>query len=79
MGIDTIKVLFTYSIAAIIVIGGFILISLIADGDSRLAIVTGFVGAALQFIFNRETQTQTARQVERGVSVGSTGGVIPPS
>ncbi len=78
MGIDTIKVVFTYGLAGLIIVGGFLFMFFIADNDARIPIITGFIGAALQFVFNRETQTQTARQVERGVSVGSTG-VIPPS
>jgi hypothetical protein len=78
MGIDTWKVLFTYGIAGVIVIGGFLTIYFLPDGDGRIAIITGFVGAALQFVFNRETQTQTARQTERATSIGSTGMAPPP-
>ena len=78
MGIDTIKVIFTYGLAGIIVIGGFAFMYLTPDGDNRSIVIAGFIGSALQFVFNRETQTQTARQTERATSIGSTG-MVPPS
>ncbi len=79
MGIDTIKVIFTYGLAGVIIVGGFVFMFFIADNDARIPVITGFIGAALQFVFNRETQTQTAHQTERATSIGSSGGVLPPS
>lgn len=77
MGIDTIKVGFTYGIAAFLVVGGLIFLYLSrndpAGGQSAAMapLVAGFVGAAIQFVFNRETQTSTARQVERATAAGA--------
>lgn len=77
MGIDTIKVIYTYSIATIIVVGGFIFLYFTrtdppgGQSSTMVPLVAGFVGAAIQFVFNRETQTSTARQVERGIAAGS--------
>lgn len=90
MGIDTIKIIYTYSIATIIVVGGLLFLFFTrndpAGGASAamVPLVAGFIGAALQFVFNRETQTSTARQVERATAAGaasqptvSTGGTPP--
>ena len=75
MGIDTIKVIYTYSIATIIVVGGMAMLyfsRLDPPSSGNLALVTaGFIGAAIQFVFNRETQTSTARQVERATAAGA--------
>jgi hypothetical protein len=63
--IDTIKALFTYFTALTIVVGGGLILYLTrgeANAQNLQLIVSGFMGAALQFLFNRETQTQTARQ-----------------
>lgn len=77
MQIDTIKVIYTYTIATIIVLGGgailyFAPLTQDAQSATNLSLViAGFIGAALQFVFNRETQTSTARQVERATAAGA--------
>ncbi len=73
MQTDTIKALFTYVIALVIIVGGFIfLYATQGNTDQLLAgAVIGFIGSAIQFVFNRETQTQTARQVERSTAAGA--------
>jgi hypothetical protein len=77
MGIDTIKVAFTYGIAAMLVIGGLLFLFLSRNdppggqSSSMVPLVAGFIGAAIQFVFNRETQTSTARQVERATAAGA--------
>lgn len=76
MGIDTIKVTYTYTIATILVVGGLIFLYLSRNdppggqSSSMVPLVAGFIGAAIQFVFNRETQTSTARQVERATAAG---------
>lgn len=91
MGIDTIKVFYTYLIATLLVIGGLLFLFYSRNdppgGQSAamIPLVAGFVGAAIQFVFSRETQTSTARQVERGIAQGAasqptvTTGGIPPT
>jgi hypothetical protein len=73
--IDTIRALFTYVTALIIVVGGGLIIygsrSEPAAADV-VAIVAGFMGAALTFLFSSETQTRTARQT----STASEGGAM---
>lgn len=77
MGIDTIKVTYTYSIATILVVGGLVFLYLSRNdppggqSSSMVPLVAGFIGAAIQFVFNRETQTSTARQVERATAAGA--------
>lgn len=67
-GIDTIKVLYTYTIATILIVGGILFLYFSRNdppgGNSAalVPVVTGFIGAAVQFVFNRETQAQTAAQ-----------------
>jgi hypothetical protein len=77
MGIDQIKVIYTYSIATILVVGGLVFLYLSrndpAGGQSAamVPLVAGFVGAAIQFVFNRETATNSARQTERAIAKGA--------
>lgn len=79
IGADTVKAFFTYFMALIIVVGGFVFLYLTrGEGpDDQLLLtgaIIGFMGSAIQFVFNRETQTQTARQVERATSSGTSNG-----
>lgn len=63
--IDTIRALFTYAIALVIVIGGGVILVLTYQDPSStdlIAIIAGFMGAAVTFVFSSETQTRTARQ-----------------
>ena len=75
--LDLFKVTYTYGIATILVIGGLIFLFASrndpAGGQSAsmVPLVAGFIGAAVQFVFARETQTSTARQVERGLAAGA--------
>lgn len=73
---DNIKLVFTYSIAAILILGGlFILYQTRLDPPDQVAdlklIVSGFVGSAVTFVFYREAQTSTARQVERNYATSA--------
>jgi uncharacterized membrane protein YeaQ/YmgE (transglycosylase-associated protein family) len=68
---ETIKAAATYAIAAILIVGGllFMYFSRLdppeAQTGTLIPLVAGFVGAAITFVFQQETQTRTARQVER--------------
>lgn len=74
---DSIKLWFTYITALVIVVGGgamlwFSRLDPSDSGSQQLAlVVAGFVGAAIQFLFNKETSTSTARQVERATAAGA--------
>lgn len=73
---DNLKIVFTYTIATILVVGGLAIVYATrldppeADVQGLRLLMAGLIGAATQFVFNRETQTQTARQVERGIAQG---------
>ena len=74
---DNIKLVFTYSIATLLIVGGllFLYLSRLDDPTNSntaalIPLIAGFVGAAVQFVFSRETQTSTARQVERSYAAG---------
>jgi membrane associated rhomboid family serine protease len=63
--VETVKASFTYLTALLIIVGGgAMLFFTYADSAAQnlQLIVSGLMGAAMQFLFNRETQTQTARQ-----------------
>lgn len=65
MQVDTIRALFTYATALIIVVGGGAIIYLSRSDPAAtdvVAIVAGFVGSALTFLFGSEVQSRTARQ-----------------
>ena len=87
--IDTIRMIFTYAIASAVVVGGGAML-LITYADPNAAdvrvIIAGFMGAAITFVFQQETQTRTARQTNTAQMAGGTmhangiaGGPIPPA
>lgn len=67
---DTIKLLYTYTIAAIVIIGGGLMLYAIrldptASNSQNLSLlVAGFIGAAITFVFNRESATQATRAAQ---------------
>ena len=82
MGIDQIKIIYTYSIATIVIIGGgWIVYTTRLDppeiSQSLSLLMSGFIGAAIQFVFNRETATNAARQTERAISQGVASATAP--
>lgn len=70
MSADTLKLIFTYVIALIVIIGGgAMLYATRGDPDSsdlNIAIA-GFIGAALTYVFNRETATQATRAAQSSI------------
>lgn len=74
---DNIKLIFTYAIAGILVVGGLLMLFATrldppeTDIQGLRLLLSGFIGAAIQFVFNRDTQTATARQVERNYATGA--------
>lgn len=72
--IDTIRALFAYTIALVIVIGGGAMLLITYQDPSAtdlIAIVAGFVGAAVTFVFQQETSTRTARQSTAAHTAGA--------
>ena len=72
--IDTIRALFTYTIALIVITAGGWMIYVSRNDPAAtdtVAIVAGFMGATLTFVFNQETQTRTARQTNVSAAAGA--------
>ena len=61
--IDTIKAVFTYVTASLVVLGGMAAIAFLPLEADTKTILGGFVGFAAQFLFGAETATRTTRQV----------------
>lgn len=84
MQADAIKLIFTYAIVAITVLGGlgFLFATrLDPPGTSQdlQLVIAGYIGSALTFVFTRETQTQTARSTASAIAQGAgTGGSPNP-
>jgi hypothetical protein len=72
--VDTIRAVFTYTTALVIVVGGGAIIYVSRSEPAAadvVAIVAGFMGAALTFLFSSETQTRTARQTNTASHAGA--------
>jgi zinc transporter ZupT len=77
MNADTIKALFTYLTAFVLVIGGIgvlYLTSRDANATNLQVIIAGFVGSALTFLFVQENSTRASRSAERQMSIGVSAG-----
>lgn len=72
---DTIRLVFTYTIALVIVVGGGLFLyetRAQPDAASTQLVVSGFIGAAIAFVFGQETATRTARQSTAASVSGAT-------
>jgi len=73
---DNIKLLFTYLIALIVIVGGgaAVYASRLDPADSNAQNVAlmfaGFIGAAISFVFGRETATQATRASQSSNAAG---------
>ncbi len=67
MGSDTIKLLFTYTIALVIVVGGGVFLYATlgqADAESTRLAIVGFMGGATAFVFAQESSKQATRAAQ---------------
>lgn len=70
MQADTLKLLFTYILALIVVLGGGVMLFAIRldppeSGSATLSLaIVGFIGLALGWAFNREAATQATRAAQ---------------
>jgi hypothetical protein len=73
---DNIKLLFSYLLALIVVVGGGLMLYAIRldpteSGSETLSLaVVGFIGLALGFVFNRESATQATRASQSSNAAG---------
>lgn len=67
MQADTVKLLFSYLIALVLIVGGGLFLYATraepASSDLQL-VIAGFIGAAVTFVFNRESATQATRAAQ---------------
>jgi hypothetical protein len=84
VGIDQIKVLYVYSIATLVIVGGIIFLYFSRNDPPEsntaalIPLISGFIGAAIQFVFNRETQATTAAQVAKATAAGALSQAVGP-
>ena len=73
MNADTIRILFTYVIAVLVLLGSFILLVIPSQvgAEGVIPFVTGIVGIVLGFVFNRESTTSGQRAQERATKQGA--------
>lgn len=79
MKADTLKIIFTYTIVAFVIVAGFFVIYHVAtspaqgtDQSGLLAIVGGFVGMCIQFVTGSETATRATNAALRAASTTTT-------
>ena len=66
MRADDVKLWFTYTLAALIIVGGLAML-FVSRGESNTdfsLLIAGFIGTATGFIFNRESATQATRAAQ---------------
>lgn len=71
--IDTVRAIATYAIAGVVVVGGLLFLygTRNEPASDLVAIVAGFIGSALTFVFSAEVQTRTARQHTSATTAGA--------
>ena len=73
---DSIKLVFTYSIAAIIIVGGGLMLYFSrldpAEQVSNLQLViAGFMGASITWVFSSESSTRATRASQSSTAAGA--------
>ena len=80
MRIDAIKAALTYLTALIVIVGGgtFLYVTRLDPDPSQLQlVVSGFMGAAIGWVFNAESATRSARATERALNTPVPNGTLP--
>lgn len=74
---DLIKLMFTYGIAAVVIIGGLFMLYETrldppeSDVQGLRLLLSGFIGGAMTFVFARESATQATRAAESAHKQGA--------
>lgn len=74
MSADTIKLWFSYALASVIIIGGGAML-FVSRGEANTdfaLLIAGFIGAAVTFVFNRESATQATRAAQSSAAQATT-------
>jgi len=70
MALDFLKVLFTYGIAILVILGGGVILWQTRDvpsADNLQLVISGFMGIAINWVFGEYTGSRTARQTTRAL------------
>lgn len=76
MQTDNVKLIFTYLIALIVVLGGgaFLYLTLgQVDAESTRLVVAGFMGSAITFVFGQESAKSATRAAQASAAAGAAG------
>lgn len=82
MNADTIKLIYVYTIALVVIVGGGTMLYLIrldppeSNSANISLLLAGFIGAAITFVFNRESATQATRAAQSSAALSANAG--PP-
>lgn len=78
MKADEIKLWFTYGLATVIIVGGgaMLFVSRNEASSDFALLIAGFIGAAIGFVFNRESATQATRAAQS--TAAQTNAAQPP-
>lgn len=73
MSVETIRVIYSHTIALVLIVGGLAFLYFAMDRPSAtstglLVVVGGFIGAAITFVFGQAQASQAATSFERGVA-----------
>jgi hypothetical protein len=70
MTADTIKLLFTYLIALVVIVGGGAMLFLTKDepASPTALVISGFIGSAITFVFGQESATRATRAAQSSAS-----------
>ncbi len=82
---DTLKLVFTYGIAVILIVGGLLILYLTrldppeSNSQNISLLIAGFIGSAVTFVFNRESATQATRAAQSSSDQGAAQGAAATS
>jgi hypothetical protein len=83
---DQIKMIFTYLVAMILIVGGGLMLYAIRldppeSGSATLSLaVVGLIGAAVQFVFSSESATRATRAAQSSAAGGASAALsVPPT
>ena len=80
MKADDVKLWFSYGLAAVVIIGGGLMLyaSRLESNTDFALLIAGFIGAAISFVFNRESATQATRAAQASAAQATAAGTPTP-
>ena len=80
MKADDIKLWFSYGLASVVIIGGGLMLyaSRLESNTDFALLIAGFIGAAISFVFHRESATQATRAAQASAAQATAAGNTQP-